>query len=219
MNAVAKKLLMKPGQHWLLFNAPQTYLDVLQPLPEGLQISLTIDSIFDGIQLFALNSAELATGLLYIKEILTPKTVLWVVYPKKSSGMVTDLEMMGNWTEPNKYGLNGIAAAAIDDTWTALRFRPEGQSKTSASRNSELSTGELSAYIDVANKLVTLPVDIEAALQQQPEAYQFYNKLSYSNKKEYVLWILTAKQQKTRTERLVKMVVKLLSGKKNPSEK
>jgi hypothetical protein len=219
MNAVAKKLLMKPGQHWLLFNAPDTYLAALEPLPDGLQISLTIDAVFDGIQLFALNSAELATGLLYINEILTAKTVLWVIYPKKTSGMVTDLEMMGNWTEPNKYGLNGVAAAAIDDTWTALRFRPEGQSKTSATSNSQLSSGQYAAYIDVANKNIVLPTDVEAALQQQPEAFTFYSKLSYSNKKEYLLWILTTKQEKTRTERLVKMVVKLLSGKKNPSQK
>jgi hypothetical protein len=129
------------------------------------------------------------------------------------------LEMMGNWTEPNKYGLNGVAAAAIDDTWTALRFRPEGQSKTSATSNSQLSSGQYAAYIDVANKNIVLPTDVEAALQQQPEAFTFYSKLSYSNKKEYLLWILTAKQEKTRTERLVKMVVKLLSGKKNPSQK
>jgi hypothetical protein len=219
MNAVAKKLLMKPGQHWLLFNAPDTYLAALEPLPDGLQISLTIDAVFDGIQLFALNSAELATGLLYINEILIAKTVLWVIYPKKTSGMVTDLEMMGNWTEPNKYGLNGVAAAAIDDIWTALRFRPEGQSKTSATSNNQLSSGQYAAYIDVANKNIVLPTDVEAALQQQPEAFTFYNNLSYSNKKEYLLWVLTAKQEKTRTERLVKMVVKLLSGKKNPSQK
>jgi uncharacterized protein YdeI (YjbR/CyaY-like superfamily) len=47
----------------------------------------------------------------------------------------------------------------------------------------------------------------------------FYQQLSYSNKKEYVLWILTAKQEKTRDERLVKLVEKLNVGKKNPSEK
>ncbi|MFD2147142.1 YdeI/OmpD-associated family protein [Mucilaginibacter antarcticus] len=47
----------------------------------------------------------------------------------------------------------------------------------------------------------------------------FYQSLSYSNKKEYVLWILSAKQDKTRDERLERMVDKLNAGKKNPSEK
>jgi uncharacterized protein YdeI (YjbR/CyaY-like superfamily) len=46
-----------------------------------------------------------------------------------------------------------------------------------------------------------------------------YQQLSYSNKKEYLLWILTAKQEKTRDERLVKFIEKLIAGKKNPSEK
>src|SRR5260221_562409 len=44
-------------------------------------------------------------------------------------------------------------------------------------------------------------------------------ELSYSNKKEYLLWILTAKQEKTRNERLGKLTEKLVAGKKNPSEK
>jgi len=47
----------------------------------------------------------------------------------------------------------------------------------------------------------------------------FYDGLSYSNKKEYVLWILTAKQAQTKADRLDKLVTKLLAGKKNPSEK
>jgi uncharacterized protein YdeI (YjbR/CyaY-like superfamily) len=34
-----------------------------------------------------------------------------------------------------------------------------------------------------------------------------------------VVWILSAKQEKTKQERLVKMVEKLIAGKKNPSEK
>lgn len=219
MNPVAKKLLMKPGQHWLLFNAPVNYLSILEPLPDGVQINYAADGNFDGIQLFAHNSAELATGLQHIKPVLMPDAALWIIYPKKSSGMVSDLEMMGSWTEPEKYGLTTVAAAAIDSTWTALRFRPAGQSKVSATRNSELQGSEFAAYIDVATKTITPPADVEAALQQQPLAFANYDKLSYSNKKEYILWIVTAKQEKTRIDRLSKMMEKLLAGKKNPSEK
>jgi len=47
----------------------------------------------------------------------------------------------------------------------------------------------------------------------------FYQGLSYSNKKEYLGWILSAKQEKTRGERLIKTVEKLSEGKKNPAEK
>ncbi|MDT3404885.1 YdeI/OmpD-associated family protein [Mucilaginibacter terrae] len=219
MNAIAKKLLMKPGQHWLLFNAPNAYLSVLDPLPNGLKTSHEAKGDFSGIQLFVLNSAELATSLKHIQPVLKPDTVLWIIYPKKSSGIATDLEMMSSWEEPTKYGLNAVAAAAIDATWTALRFRPQERTKLSDTRNAELENNQYSAWVDVVNKTVTLPPDAEAALQQHPLALTNYDKLSYSNRKEYVLWIVTAKQEKTRTERLAKMVDKLLNGKKNPSDK
>lgn len=219
MNAVAKKLLMKSGQQWLLLNSPENYLNVLDPLPNGVQVSFIIEGNIDGIQLFVRNSVELAMHLKLIKPVLKPETVLWIIYPKKSSGIITDLEMISSWDEPAKYGLHSVAAAAIDETWTALRFRPEGQSKVSATRNSEIPNNEHAAYIDVVNKTVKLPADVEALLLNNALAFDNFQKLSYSNKKEYVLWIFTAKQDKTRTDRLAKMVEKLLSGKKNPSER
>lgn len=56
-------------------------------------------------------------------------------------------------------------------------------------------------------------------MEAEPESVKFYEKLSYSNKKEYVSWVLTAKQEKTKQERITKMIEKLISGKKNPAEK
>lgn len=219
MNAVAKKLLMKPGQSWLLLNAPEDYLSTLNPLPENLQVSYSAQGKFDGIQLFVLNRAELAENLKLIKRVLLPDTVLWAIYPKKSSGIASDLAMMSSWDEATPYGLTGVAAAAIDDTWTALRFRPIGQSKVSTTRNSEIEKNEYAAYVDVANKKVSLPPELAAELSKNPATLANFEKLSYSNKKEYVLWVLTAKQDKTRVDRILKTTEKLLAGKKNPSDK
>ncbi len=219
MSAVAKKLLMKAGQSWLLFNAPVNYLPLLEPLPDGISISHEATGSFDGIQLFVINSAELASGLQLIRPLLKPETVLWVIYPKKSSGIPTDLTMMSSWDEPARYGLAGVSAASIDATWTAMRFRPQQLSKASDTRNEALTDSPYAEYVDVTNKKVALPPDAAAALAQHPLAMDNYERLSYSNKKEYVLWILTTKQDKTRTERLTKMVDKLLNGKKNPSDK
>ena len=60
---------------------------------------------------------------------------------------------------------------------------------------------------------------MEEALKAEPEALANYNKLAYSHRKEYVLWILSAKQQKTRDDRMVKMATMLLNGKKNPADR
>jgi hypothetical protein len=219
VSPLAKKLQLKPGKHWLLFNAPASYLASFEPLPEGATISYEAKGSFDGVQLFVKNSAELIAELKVIVPVLKPDTVFWIIYPKKSSGIKSDLEMMSSWDEPAKYGLRGVAAAAINETWTALRFRPKEQSKISDTNNDNIKQNEYSAYIDVDNKMVRLPDEIKNIFQKNQQALANYEKLSYSNRKEYVLWILTAKQEKTRSERLLKMVEKLEAGKKNPSEK
>ncbi|MFI5161566.1 MAG: YdeI family protein [Sphingobacteriales bacterium] len=216
---LAKKLQIKPGKSWLFFNAPAKYLAALEPLPDGVTTSFEANGSFDGIQLFVKDSHELVGSLKVVMPLLKPGSAFWITYPKKSSGIKSDLEMMGNWDEPGKYGYTGVAAAAVDDTWTALRFRPTEQTKATETRNDEIKQNEYNTWIDVENKIVRLPDEIKDVLQKSAQALANYEKLSYSNRKEYVLWVLSAKQEKTREERLVKMVEKLEGGKKNPSEK
>lgn len=219
MNALAKKLQVKPGKNWLVYNAPGGYLSLLEPLPEGVTISYEAEGNFDGVQLFVRDSAELAQSLISITKVLRPDTIFWVIYPKKSGGVPTDLEMMSSWDEMTRHNLRSVAAAAVNETWTALRFRPEGTGTYSDTCNDAIPQNEYAAYVDVANKTVTLPADMAAMLQENPAAMNFYQSLSYSNRKEYVLWIVTAKQEKTRLDRLAKALDKLLVGKKNPGEK
>jgi len=219
ISPVAKKLLIKPGTRWLFYNAPDNYLATLEPLPEGAEPLFTPGGDFAGVQLFILNSADLVTNLKTVMPLLKPETIFWISYPKKSSGIKSDLEMMSSWDEVGKYGYTGVAAAAIDATWTALRFKPAELTKASDSRNEEIKKNDYANYIDVDNKQVKLPPEIEAVLSPDTAAMDFYQKLSYSNKKEYVIWVLSAKQEKTKQERLEKMIEKLAAGKKNPSEK
>lgn len=219
MSTIAKKLQMKPGQYWLLYNAPSGYLSLLEPLPEGAAVSYNTAGDFDGVQLFVKNSHELADSLKIVMPLLKSLSVFWIMYPKKTSGIESDLEMMSSWDELGKYGYGGVAAAAINHTWTALRFRPKELTKTSDTRNDELKQNEYSQWIDVDNRIVRLPDEIKTVLEKSQQALANYEKLSYSNRKEYVLWILTAKQEKTKGERLVKLIEKLEAGRKNPADK
>jgi hypothetical protein len=219
ISPLAKKLQVKPGKHWLLFNAPANYLSLLEPMPDGAIVSYEPKGNFDGVQLFVKNSSELIENLKVVVRILKSDTALWIIYPKKNSGIETDLTMMGGWSAPADHGLEPVASAAIDETWTASRFRPIGQAKASNIGADEIRQNEYGKWIDVDKKVITLREDIKQALEQNPQALANYEKLSWSNRKEYVLWILTAKQEKTREERLAKMVEKLKVGKKNPAEK
>lgn len=219
ISPVAKKLQVKPGKRWLFYQAPENYLATIEPMPDGVEAVFDLGGDFDGVQLFVKNSTELKERLKLIMPALKPDTIFWITYPKKSSGIPSDLEMMSSWDDLAIYNYNGVAAAAIDQTWTALRFRPKGQSKVSDSCNEEIKKNDYANYIDVDNKQIKLPAEIQEVLARVPAALEFYQKLSFSNKKEYVIWILSAKQEKTKQERLVKLVEKLREGKKNPAEK
>lgn len=219
MNPLAKKLQMRPGQQWLIFNVPDNYPTMLDPLPDGIEISFKAEGVFDGVQLFVKDTAQLTSALKIIIPVLKPDGVFWVIYPKKSKGVTTDLEMLSGWEVTKPYGLKPVASASINEVWTSLRFRPERNIKVSDGRNDNIRNNEFGEYIDIDNKQIKLPPIISDALKKETAAMDFYQSLSYTNKKEYVLWILTAKQDKTRSERLAKLVEKLNLGKKNPSEK
>ncbi|MDB5128804.1 YdeI family protein [Mucilaginibacter sp.] len=220
MSPLAKKLLIKPGQHWLIMNAPEDYLATLEPLPDDVRLSFTPEGNFNGIQIFVKNNHELGVAITQLKPVLTDETVLWVIYPKKNSGIETDLEMMSSWDEPAKHGLRPVASAAINDIWTTLRFRPEHLvKKSNSSKEAIRKENDYSAYIDVDKKQITLPPYLHKALAATPAAMATYEKLAWSHRKEYVIWVLSARQEETRVNRIAKMVDMLLAGKKNPSDK
>jgi hypothetical protein len=56
----------------------------------------------------------------------TGEVRLWTAYPKKTSGVETDLTRDVGWEPLHGLGLQAVANVAVDDVWSALRFRPVG---------------------------------------------------------------------------------------------
>ena len=50
--------------------------------------------------------------------------IVWCAWPKRTSGLETDLTRDEGWDALTSAGLRGVATVAIDDTWSGLRFRP-----------------------------------------------------------------------------------------------
>lgn len=69
---------------------------------------------------------------------------------------------------------------------------------------------------DDQERVINLPEELEIALTQNPKAKQFFDTLSYTNKKEYVQWISSAKKQETKEARLQKAIEMLLNNVKRP---
>ncbi len=203
---LAKKLLIKTAQTWLFSNPPNGFLESFAELDVEIKTSILEGEKLDGVLLFAKNNAELKAALSATVPVLKPETIFWIAYPKKSSGIVSDLEMTGNWQETEQYGLQVVASAAIDQTWTALRLRPKDLIKKSAVSNAAIQNNELNEFIDTKNRIVTLPEDVKQVLEKEPAVFVVYQKLAYSHQKEYLVWILTAKREETRKDRIVKMI-------------
>ena len=73
--------------------------------------------------------------------------------------------------------------------------------------------------VDHVNQIVHPTKDLDTVLSKHPAARIFFDKLSFTNKKKYVVWIVDAKKKETRDKRLIAVLEKLASGKRNPSEK
>ncbi|MEP7017903.1 MAG: YdeI/OmpD-associated family protein [Actinomycetota bacterium] len=61
---------------------------------------------------------------------------------------------------------------------------------------------DVEIVLDTEPREVSVPADLQAALDADPEAHQFFQSLSYSHKSSYVLWIESAKKDETRERRI-----------------
>ena len=67
---------------------------------------------------------------------------------------------------------------------------------------------------DLEDRQVVIPDDLHQVLENQPDARAGFDKLSYSQQKIYVDWILSSKRAETRSSRIEQAVILLAQGKK-----
>jgi len=119
---LVKKLGYAAGQRVLLSKPPPHYADLLGPLPEPIQFASRAAGPLDLIHAFFVSQADLAKRFPALAKSLAPAGMLWVSWPKRTSGVATDL------TEDvvRRIGLAGglvdVKVCAVDDVWSALKF-------------------------------------------------------------------------------------------------
>ncbi len=119
---LASKLLIKPDLRVLLLNAPIGYAKKLEPLPAGVTVSDKRGKSADVVVAFVRDSAELkrlSTSFGALEE----DAVLWVCYPKGGAKAGTDLDRDILHAAMEKHELTGVSLVAVDETWSAMRFR------------------------------------------------------------------------------------------------
>jgi hypothetical protein len=123
-NPLARKLLIKPGTRLLVLNGPPDWLERLGPLPEGVEVTEGPGSPADVVHLFVSHSAEVDRHAGAAMAATRPGGVLWVSYPKRSAKVATDLTRDVGWETFSGAGWRPVTQVAVDEVWSALRFRP-----------------------------------------------------------------------------------------------
>jgi hypothetical protein len=119
---LAQKLGIKPGARLALENAPASLPGELGPLADGVEIVTDRDASADLIVFFVKSQKELQDRFAAQAARIYPAGILWISWPKKSSGVATDLDE--NWIREIGLGagLVDVKVCAVDEVWSGLKF-------------------------------------------------------------------------------------------------
>jgi len=158
--------------------------------------SLPAGSACDAGLLFVHDSAGLQNQGPAFVEAVVPDGLIWIAYPKKSSPLHTDLHRDEGWQVIYHMGLRPVSQVAVDDDWSAVRFRP----------------GALPDMGRKPRQEIVIPADLLLAFEVAGLTDRF-TSLAYTHRKEYVNWITEAKKEETRRRRIAKAVEMVTAGK------
>ena len=117
-----KKLGIKEGSRVALVNAPTDFQLTLGELPQLVEFVKHTAKSLDIILLFVLTERVLARDFTKVAGRLAANGMIWVAWPKKSSGVTTDLSFDRVQRIGLDAGLVDVKICAIDDTWSGLKF-------------------------------------------------------------------------------------------------
>lgn len=121
---LVKKLGIKAGHKAAIANAPKNFLaQELQTLPENVRFGpATARGQLDFIMLFVSSGKALQKELPKLKKKLARDGILWVSWPKKSSGVETDLSFDVVQQLGLKIGLVDVKICSVNEIWSGLKF-------------------------------------------------------------------------------------------------
>ena len=119
---LAQKLGIKPGQKVATIGAPAGHRRLLAPLPKGVSFTPEVAAETSFVHLFVKERKTLEKELERLRRLLAGAGVLWVSWPKKSSGVTTDIteDVIREVCLP--LGFVDVKVCAVDKTWSGLKL-------------------------------------------------------------------------------------------------
>jgi hypothetical protein len=119
---LVRKLGLRPGWRVAVLGGPDGLDELLGELPAGLRLVGRLSGGLDAVWLFVTTRRELERRLPDVLAPLPAEGTLWISWPKRTSGVATDIteHVLRDVVLPT--GWVDIKVAAVDDVWSGLRF-------------------------------------------------------------------------------------------------
>ena len=120
--ALVQKLGIKSWMRVKTRNAPGGYSQLLGALPDDVLISTRLRRPVDLVHIFSIARAHLLAELRTAMKEIEQDGAIWVSWPKKVSGVATDLteDVIREVALP--MGLVDVKVCAVDETWSGLKL-------------------------------------------------------------------------------------------------
>jgi hypothetical protein len=118
---LVKKLGIKEGFNVAFVDAPKKFSRELD-LPPDVRVNRSTRQPLDFALLFVKSEKVLRQKFGHLAAKLKPNGMLWVAWPKKSSGVATDLSFTNVQAIGLDAGLVDVKICAIDEVWSGLKF-------------------------------------------------------------------------------------------------
>jgi hypothetical protein len=119
---LVRKLGIKPGFCIFVDGLSVAYADVVGQLPDDVRIANTAKAPLDMVHVFATEAKGLAAKLRSHRKAIAPDGMIWASWPKKASGVVTDVTEALVRETALANGLVDIKICAVDDVWSGLKL-------------------------------------------------------------------------------------------------
>jgi hypothetical protein len=117
-----QKLGIKEGFTLCVRGAPKKYADIVAPLPKGVKMASKVTAAVDLVHIFSKQGAKLDKELAAARKSLRDDAMIWVSWPKKSSGVATDIVEDSVREIAFPLGLVDVKVCAGDETWSGLKL-------------------------------------------------------------------------------------------------
>ena len=137
---LAKKLGIKEGGRILLVGAPKEYARLVAPLPAGVQMVKAAGATTDLIHIFATARKDLERALTSVLKAMRSDAAIWVSWPKKASGVATDITEDTIREVALPMGLVDIKVCAVSEVWSGLKLVVRRELRAERERRSSAYT-------------------------------------------------------------------------------